>query len=78
MDLTIIIPIGGKQLRKNLIVGAGSFTDGNRITLGGDLVYQLKSIPLDLAIIGRANIVNLESTGTTGWITLGANLGLQF
>ena len=78
MDLTIIIPIGGKQLRKNLIVGAGPYTDKNGITLGGDLVYQLKSIRLDLAIIGRANIVNLESTGTTGWITLGANLGLQF
>ena len=75
-DLSPFISIGGKYLSKNIIMGISSYTDGFGTSFGGDLVLHMKPLPIDFSLLSRTNIVNLESTGFTGWITLGLNVGL--
>ena len=59
-----------------MIMGFSSYSDGVGLSFGGDLVLHMKPLPIDFALLSRANIVNLESTGITGWITLGIDVGL--
>lgn len=75
-DLSPLISIGGQYLSKNMIMGLSSYPDGVGLSFGGDLVLHMKPLPIDFSLLSRANIVNLESTGITGWITLGIDVGL--
>ena len=76
-DFTEKISFGGKDLRKYMFIGRSNLEDGKGYVLGGDFVYDIGSFPLSFALISRANLVSTASLGTSMWITLGVNLGLD-
>ena len=41
------------------------------------MVYDVGSFPLSLALISRANLVNTANLGSSMWVTLGVNVGLD-
>ena len=77
LDLSRLVRFGGNQLRKYIFLGRSSYTDGKGFMIGGDIAFQFGSSPLFMALMGRANIVSLLSTGTSAWVTIGANIGLD-
>ena len=76
-DITEKISFGGKDLRKYMFIGRSNLEDGKGYVLGGDFVYDIGSFPLSFALISRANLVSTASLGTSMWVTLGVNLGLD-
>ena len=76
-DLSKLVRFGGNQLKKYAFVGSSSYAGGKGFVLGGDVGFRLSSFPLSVALMGRANIVNLVSTGTSAWVTMGANIGVD-
>ena len=77
LDLSRLVRFGGNQLRKYIFLGRSSYTDGKGFMIGGDIAFQFGSSPLFMALMGRANLVSLLSTGTSAWVTIGANIGLD-
>ena len=41
------------------------------------MVYDVGSFPLSFALISRANFVNTSDLGSSMWVTLGVNVGLD-
>ena len=76
-DFTEKISFGGKQLRKYVFIGRSRYDDGKGYVVGGDMVYELGSLPLYFALISRANLVNISSLGRSMWVTIGVNVGLD-
>ena len=76
-DFTEKISFGGKQLRKYVFIGRSRYDDGKGYVAGGDMVYDVGSFPLSLALISRANLVNTANLGSSMWVTLGVNIGLD-
>ena len=77
LDLSKLVRFGGNQIKKFAFLGRSNYSDGKGFVLGGDLAFRFGSLPLSVALMGRANIVNLVSIGTTAWVTMGANIGLD-
>jgi len=77
LDLSRLVRFGGNQLRKYIFLGRSSYTDGKGFMIGGDIAFQFGSSPLFVALMGRANLVSLVSTGSSAWVTIGANIGLD-
>ena len=76
-DITEKISFGGKDLRKYVFVGRSKYEDGKGYVVGGDIVYDIGSFPLSFSLISRANLVSTASLGSSMWVTLGVNLGLD-
>ena len=76
-DLTQKISFGGNSLKKYIFLGRSSYDDGKGHVIGGDLVYGISTFPLSFALSSRANLVNTSSLGSTMWISLGVNVGIQ-
>ena len=76
-DFTEKISFGGKQLRKYVFIGRSRYDDGKGYVAGGDMVYDVGSFPLSLALISRANLVNTANLGSSMWVTIGVNVGLD-
>ncbi|MFL3014116.1 MAG: hypothetical protein ACJZ19_06060, partial [Candidatus Neomarinimicrobiota bacterium] len=76
-DLTKIISFGGNSLKKYTFLGRSTYDDGKGYVIGGDLVYGISTFPLSFALTTRTNLVNTSSLGTTMWVSLGVNVGIQ-
>ena len=76
-DLTKKISFGGNSLKKYTFLGRSTYDDGKGYVIGGDLVYGISTFPLSFALSSRANLVNTSSLGSTMWVSLGVNVGIQ-
>jgi len=76
-DLTKKISFGGNNLKKYTFLGRSTYDDGKGYVIGGDLVYGISTFPLSFALSSRANLVNTSSLGSTMWVSLGVNVGIQ-
>ena len=76
-DLTKKISFGGNSLKKYTFLGRSTYDDGKGYVIGGDLIYGISTFPLSFALSGRANLVNSSAFGSTMWVSLGANVGIQ-
>ena len=76
-DLTNKISFGGKSIKKYAFLGRSNYSDGKGYLIGGDLVYNVSTFPLSFALSSRANMVNTKSLGSTMWVSLGVNVGIN-
>ena len=62
----------------NLLLTSGKFHAKSGFIIGGNIDAPLENFPLIIRASSRANIVQKNIEGATGWIDLGLSIGYEF